>query len=77
MSNGHACCILGVCCPPGGAAQRQAFQTWLTEKIQGSHFSTVSGSERETGETVAGWLDELPWKGEESENLADPSGTVA
>lgn len=21
MSNGEVCCILGVCCPPGGAAQ--------------------------------------------------------
>jgi hypothetical protein len=22
--NGEACCILGVCCPPGSAAQRKA-----------------------------------------------------
>lgn len=24
MSNGEVCCILGVCCPPGSAAQRLA-----------------------------------------------------
>lgn len=61
------CCLLGGCgCgPAGSAAQRKALQEWLTEKIQGSHFSTVSASERETGETVAGWLDELPWIKEE------------
>lgn len=60
------CCLLGGCgCgPPGSAAQRQAFQEWLTAKIQGSHYSTVSSGERETGETVAKWLDELPWKTE-------------
>lgn len=22
--NGHVCCILGVCCPPGSAAQKKA-----------------------------------------------------
>lgn len=25
MSNGKVCCLLGVCCPPGSAAQRRAF----------------------------------------------------
>lgn len=24
MSNGEVCCILGVCCPPGSAAQHEA-----------------------------------------------------
>lgn len=69
MANGNQqrCCLIGTCCPPGSAAQRDALQKWLTAKIQGSRFSTVSGSERETGETVAGWLNELPW-----EDPADP-----
>ena len=30
MSNGEVCCILGVCCPPGGAAQFEQ----LSLKIQ-------------------------------------------
>lgn len=30
MSNGEVCCILGVCCPPGSAAQREA----LVHEIQ-------------------------------------------
>jgi hypothetical protein len=30
MSNGEVCCILGVCCPPGSAAQREA----LAHEIQ-------------------------------------------
>lgn len=29
MSNGHACCILGVCCPPGSPEQADA----LTQMI--------------------------------------------
>lgn len=29
MANGHVCCILGVCCPPGSAKQFEA----LTEEI--------------------------------------------
>ena len=33
MSNGEVCCILGVCCPPGSAAQREA----LVHMIQKSH----------------------------------------
>lgn len=37
MSNGEVCCILGVCCPPGSAAQAHA----LDEMIQKSrpHFN--------------------------------------
>lgn len=57
------CCLLGGCgCGPGSAAQRQALQEWLTAKIQGSGLSTHFASEREVGEFVAGWLDELPWE---------------
>lgn len=29
--NGHACCILGVCCPPGSAAQRSALADELVK----------------------------------------------
>lgn len=31
MGNGQACCILGVCCPPGSAAQLEALTTALAE----------------------------------------------
>lgn len=24
MSNGHVCCLLGICCPPGSPAQTQS-----------------------------------------------------
>lgn len=30
MSNGHVCCILGLCCPP--AAQEASWATLLTDK---------------------------------------------
>lgn len=33
MSNGHVCCIVGLCCPPGSAEQLVA----LTEEIQKHH----------------------------------------
>jgi hypothetical protein len=33
MSNGEVCCILGVCCPPGSAEQREA----LVHLIQKAH----------------------------------------
>jgi len=33
MSNGEVCCILGVCCPPGSDAQRQA----LVHEVQKKH----------------------------------------
>jgi hypothetical protein len=33
MSNGEVCCILGVCCPPGSAAQREA----LVHEVQKRH----------------------------------------
>lgn len=30
------CCILGVCCPPGGVAQAEAMTTYLHEAFGGS-----------------------------------------
>lgn len=43
MSNGEVCCILGVCCPPGGAAQFEH----LVALIQKSrpHMSAVAANE--------------------------------
>jgi len=29
MSNGHVCCILGVCCPPGSPGQATALATQM------------------------------------------------
>ena len=31
--NGHACCILGVCCPPGGTAQLDALATAMASDL--------------------------------------------
>lgn len=58
MSNGHACCILGVCCPPGGAKQRTSLKTWLLEKIEADLKLPPSHTEA----WIDTWLDELPWK---------------
>ena len=37
MSNGEVCCILGVCCPPGGSAQFE--HTVEMVQKQRPHFS--------------------------------------
>jgi len=53
------CCILGLCCPPGGAAQRQALRDWLREKV----LPTVDDPQIARDELmIEAWLDELPWK---------------
>jgi hypothetical protein len=31
LFNGHACCLLGLCCPPGSAAQIDALAAWMVE----------------------------------------------
>lgn len=41
MSNGEVCCILGVCCPPGSAAQRVALAT----SIKKHHKCTLHDAE--------------------------------
>gem|GEM_PF-3749535 len=66
--------MLGGCgCGPGSLAQRQTMKEWLTTKIQQS--SLIEASEKEVGEIVDGWLDELPWgKNLGGNNLADSSG---
>lgn len=55
MSNGHVCCILGVCCqPPGGAAAKQA----LAEEIAEVFGWSAEKTEEKTGNAyaVASWL---------------------
>lgn len=61
MANGNQqrCCLLGVCCPPGGAEQRAALKAWLIEKIQTSHYGTVSASVQATTADVEAWIVEL------------------
>ena len=46
MSNGHVCCLLGVCCPPGSAAQRQAFVKELAH----------DGIESPDAEKIGAWV---------------------
>lgn len=33
MPDPRPCCILGVCCDPGGDAQRADLRSWLLEKL--------------------------------------------
>lgn len=35
MSNGHVCCILGVCCPPDTDSQRQALKEEMAQELGG------------------------------------------
>lgn len=60
MSNGHACCLLGVCCPPGSPAQRASLRAWLTGKL---FLPDMPGKLYGPGSEVVidSWLDELPW----------------
>jgi len=64
------CCLLGVCCPPGSPAQRQALKEWLIAKIAGAvtadtRFSIESqGAPCLLADVVDSWLDELPWEKE-------------
>lgn len=48
MSNGHANCILGVCCPPGSAQQKQA--------LVGEIIGKVPTINREHADVIATWL---------------------
>jgi len=61
--NQQRCCILGVCCPPGGPAQRAALKSWLLSKIAAG---AQEAEDQTLSATVDGWLDELPW-GEKAE----------
>jgi hypothetical protein len=65
MSNGNQqrCCLLGVCCPPGSAAQRASLKTWLLEKL--AEIGRDDFDETKDEDRVDAWLDELPWKKEE------------
>lgn len=78
MANGNQqrCCILGVCCPPGGLAQKAALESWLNEKILTSELVTPTMGRTEINSLVEKWLAELPWEkvAEESSGLADPEG---
>lgn len=57
MPDPRTCCLLGVCCPPGSAAQRSALAAWLTAKLAAHFPATDTGREA----MVNAWLDELPW----------------
>lgn len=46
MSNGHVCCLLGVCCEPNSAAQRQA----LISEMENDGF------EAEAAAKTADWI---------------------
>lgn len=59
MPDPRPCCVLGVCCPPGGKAQRKAMREWLVDKL-GSLGQNLLKANHE--EMVDHWLDELPWE---------------
>ncbi len=49
MSNGEVCCILGVCCPPESAAQRDALAT----SIKKHHKCTKESAEESADRILA------------------------
>lgn len=64
MANGNQqrCCLLGVCCDPGGKAQREDLKNWLLEKLGNALTVDVKLTSGNTLEAeVECWLDELPW----------------
>ena len=55
MSNGHACCVLGLCCPP----LRQTRE--LDAKLAAWHATAASSSaQRTVGESLLGMFDLAP-----------------
>lgn len=64
MTDVRKCCILGLCCPPGSAAQRADLKAWLLEKVGGALLADYTlatpGSTLES--EIDSWLDELPWE---------------
>ena len=53
MPNGKVCCILGVCCPPGSPAQREA----LAEALGAVQLDAEGGlGERTSDRAKADWL---------------------
>lgn len=64
MPDPRPCCILGVCCDPGGKAQRAALRRWLLEKVASigrAEAGSVDMSDKGGKPTIDQWLDELPW----------------
>lgn len=64
MANGNQqrCCVLGVCCPPGGEAQQAAMRAWLLEKLAlvgRAEVGSVDLSDKGGAPTIDQWLDEL------------------
>lgn len=47
MSNGHANCILGVCCPPRSTKQKQALAEEMAKALSGT---------TESYEDIAAWM---------------------
>lgn len=62
MPDPRPCCILGVCCPPGGRDQRNDFVAWLAGKLS-SHYGA-----KDSQELATEWVDELFAKNETSPN---------
>lgn len=50
MSNGHACCLLSICCPPGSAEQADAF----VQEFEHDH--PDQKMDRATVEAVGQWV---------------------
>lgn len=57
MSDPRKCCVLGVCCDPGGDAQRADFEQWLTAKL--ADFASAGECGVSYAETAKLWVAEL------------------
>jgi hypothetical protein len=76
MPDPRKCCILGVCCPPGGKAQRADLKAWLLDKLGLEPLNNaavppaaaVSHSAPVSRADVESWLDELFGESEAATN---------
>ena len=61
MPDPRKCCILGVCCDPGGDAQRADLEQWLTAKLADFASAGENGpaSDVSYAETAKSWVAEL------------------
>jgi hypothetical protein len=56
MSDPRKCCLLGICCPPGGEAQKASMTTWLDGIL-----AEFPMTDEARAAKVKAHVDALPW----------------
>lgn len=70
MPDPQRCCVIGLCCPPGSAAQRASLKAWLTDVVLADFPMTDEARERQVEAHLAG----LPWGKTAADFPADSVG---